>query len=305
MNVNRVVKILSVAVFVLSGVACETTFQATLLEGAPSTSLPAADGIDPMNPNVERSTELVDFDGVDTVRVEIPTGRVTVSQSNGSGGALLKVTEFIVVKELNHEVLSAFLAASTVTAERSFVDDARLDIEATLAEGLADQDIVFDVRLVIPNGANVEVFLGNGPVDVIDITGNVEIRTASGAVLVDHVDGNVVALTSERPIRAIDVTGNVRAETSEGDITLRLAPPEDGMVSATTTEGDIALIIARTTSANLRLDATDGTVSANLGGFHVDDVATGNGMLRGILNGGGLGRIEARTLHGRISFAGM
>lgn len=305
MNANRVARILLTAAFVLSGAACETTFQATLLDGNASAPSPAADGIDPMNPNVERSTETVDFDGVDTVRIEIPMGRVTVSQSNGSGGALLKVTEFIAVKGLNHEVLSALLTGSAVTAERSFVDDARLDIEATLADGLADQDVVFDVRLVIPNGANVEVFLGNGPVDIIDVTGNVEIRTANGAVLVDHVDGNVVALTSNRPIRVLDVTGNVRAETSDGDITLRLAPPADGMVSATTSEGDIALTIARTTAANLSLEATDGTVSANLGGFDVENVTTGSGMLRGVLNGGGLGRIEARTFHGRISFTGM
>ena len=114
-----------------------------------------------------------------------------------------------------------------------------------------------------------------------------------------------VFLLAGVPSAQEDSNPMVIIKTSEGDITLRLAPPEDGMVSATTTEGDIALIIARTTSANLRLEATDGTVAANLGGFHVDDVATGSGMLRGILNGGGLGRIEARTLHGQISFAGM
>jgi len=82
-------------------------------------------------------------------------------------------------------VLAGLHNQSTIIAERSFVDHWRLDIEATVAEGLADTNIVFDLHLAIPNRTNLDVFLANGPVEVIDVNGNVEIRTANGAVVVD------------------------------------------------------------------------------------------------------------------------
>lgn len=285
--------------------ACDTSVQITVPGSQESATFPAPDGIDPTDPCVERSTTLADFDGIETIRLEIPTGRVTVSQSGGSSGASLKVTEIIVIEGLGHEALAGLHTDSTVTTERSFVDSARLDIEATVATGLADEDVVFDVRLVIPKGANVEVFLGNGPVEVSDVNGNVEIHTANGAVTVDHVNGNVAAHTSNRDIQAINVVGNVQAETAEADITMRLAPPLDGEISATTTNGDISLTIAKTTAANMSLLATDGIVTANLSAFDVSSVATASGLLAGVLNGGGSGRIEARTTSGEITFTGM
>ncbi len=303
MSAIRSMGIVSIVAIILAGVACETSVYTSLVDGDPSSQLPAPDGIDPRNPHIERSTTLLDFDGIRTIRVDIPTGHVTVSQSDGSSGASLKVTEIIVAEGLSHEVLAALLSSSGITAERSFVDQSRLDIEATLAEGLAHEDIAFDVRLVIPNGANVEVFLENGPVDILEVSGNVEIRTANGAVVVDHVDGNVVARTTNRSIRVVDVLGDVQAETSDADISLRLSPPEDGVVSAVTTAGDISLSIAQTTAASLSLTAEEGVVSANLSGFELSNITTAGGLLQGVLNGGG-GRIEARTTDGEITFAG-
>ena len=296
--------VVTMTALALVGVACETTVTTSLLDGSAPSGLPSPDGIDPRNPNIERSSSWIDFDGIESIRLELPTGRVEVSQSDGSVGGMLKVTEFIAVEGLGYEVLSMLHTRSGVTAERSFVDDARLDIEATVAEGLADTDIIFDVRLVIPNGANIEIFLANGPVEVSEVSGNVEVRTANGQVVLDHVDGNVVAQTSGRPISVIDVTGSVEAQTSDADITLRLAPPPGGLVSARTTQGEIRLTISETTAASLSLTAPDGVVAANLSGFEVTNIATAGGFLGGILNKGG-GRIEAHAAGGEITFAGM
>lgn len=260
------------------------------------------DGIDPNKPNTERSTIAVAFDGVRTIRIEIPTGRVSVSQADG-GEASLKVTETILIEGLGNDLLADLLNRSTLTAERSFVDDARLDIEAALAEGLADADVAFDVRLVVPADANVEVLLGNGPVEVTDLVGNVEIRTANGPISISHVTGNVVAQTTNRPIGIQDVTGNVRAETTEAEVTLRLTPADDGLVSATTTQGAIRITVASTTQADLSLSAPDGIITANLAGFAVSNLTTGKGFLNGVLNGGG-GQIEASADQGEIEFNG-
>ncbi len=302
MSDHRLCCLLIPVLTVLSIAACNTSLDG--LSGN-SAQLPVPDGIDPNQPNTERSSLSVDFSGVKTIRIELPTGRVTVSQSTGEGDASLKVTEIIVNEGLPHDVLEGMLLGSGVHAERSFVDDSRLDIEATLAAGLADTDIVFDVRVVVPSGASIEILLANGQVDVSELTGNVEIRTQNGAVKVDHVLGNVVAQTTNRPVEISDVTGNVQVETTEANIALRLEPGPSAIVSAKTGEGLIRLAIAQTTAASLDLDASEeGTVTANLSGFSVSSLETGAGFLRGVLNSGG-GRIEAEAVDGEIEFIGM
>ena len=290
-------------VFAMAGLACDTSMQWTLPNGG-TANFPAPDGIDPRNPSTERSTMRIDFTGVKTIRIELPTGRVNVTQSDSGADAVLKVTELVLLKGLSNEVLGNLLTGSGVTAERSFVDDSRLDVEATLAEGLADADIVFDVGLVVPSGVNIEIFLGNGPVEVADLTGNIEIRTANGPVTIERVNGNVIAETSQRPIDVVDVTGNMMARTAGADITLRLSPPVNGRVSAETSEANIRLSIAQTTAATLSLNATDGIISTSLTGFSVTNITTGSGFLSGVLNGGG-GQIDATAPNGEITFVGM
>lgn len=246
----------------------------------------------------------LDFAGVKTIRVELPTGRISVTQADSGAEAVVKVTELITLQGLNYDVLTNLLTESRVTAERSFVDDSRLDIQATVAPGLADADIVFDVGLVVPGGANVEIFLDNGPVEVKDLTGNIEIRTANGPVALDGIQGHVIAETSQRPIDAVDVIGNLMARTVGADITLRLSPPKNGRVSAETSDADIRMSIAPTTAASLSLNAPNGVISTNLAGFSVTDITTGSGFISGVLNGGG-GQIEATAPNGEITFIGM
>ena len=261
------------------------------------------DGIDARNPNIERTTTTVDFAGVKTIRIDIPTGSVSVSQSGDAAQASLKVKEVILTKGLSNEAFAEKLNGSSVTAERSFVDSTRLDIEAALAEGLADADISFDVQLVITSGANVEILVGNGQVTVSGLKGNLEIHTANGAVTVSGVAGNLVAQTTLQPIDVTDVTGNVQVQTSTADISLRLSPPTGGVVSAKTSEGAVRMSVAKTTAASLSLTAAEGTIITNLAGFALSNLSTGDGFLTGILNGGG-GQIEAVTPKGQIEFTG-
>lgn len=289
----------------LAGViGCDAFSYSTLFDPDHEAGLPAPDGIDPRTPNVERTTTGLDFAGIRTVRVDLPTARVSVAQSDSAATASLRVTEMVTVSGLSAEALRDRLTNSFVSAERSFVDNARLDIEATLAPGLSDTDIVFDVRLVIPAGANLEIYLGNGPVEITDVTGNVEVRTANGVISLNRITGSVAAFTSNRPIDAAEVTGNVRTETTAADISLRLRPPVGGRISAVTVQGKIALRVAQATAAALNLTAEGGAISANLNGFAVSGVAVGEGFLTAVLNGGG-GQIEASAAGGEIAFEGF
>lgn len=266
--------------------------------------VPSTDGIDPNNPQVERTTTSLEMTDVTNIRVELPTARVYVSQSGEGTIGSIQVTKIITKEGLQKDVLTDLLSRSILTAERSFVDDARLDVEATLPKDLADTDLVFDIRLVVPISVNVEIILKNGPVEVVDIAGNVEVRTANGAVSLAGVQGNVIARTTNRGISITNTGGNVKAVTTDADISLRLDPEPEGTISAETISGNIRLTLAKTTTARLDLQSVSGSVSANLGGFTVSDVTTGGGYLQGILNGGG-GSIVARSESGEISFVGM
>lgn len=295
-----------------SALICVSTMIATLacdVSGMPASlpagsNLSAPDGIDPQNPNIERSTKSVDFSNVRTIRLELPVGRVSVTQSDGQATATLRVSEIITREGLNNEQLTDLLNRTRVTAERAFVDAERLDVEATIAPELSDEDVLFDVRLVVPAGANLEVFVGNGPVEIADLTGSVEIRTDNGMVDVKNVKGDVIAQTTQRAVSITDVTGDVSADTTEADINLRLDPGLDGRISASTTTGEIRLMVPKTTSARVMLLSESGVVTANLNGFAVTDISTSAGFLEGTLNGGG-GAIELKSLSGEISFLGM
>lgn len=303
MRIRHLSVVSLVFVLALSCPACDW-ITGTGWPADPSIDAPAADGIDPKNPNVERSTKVVDFTGVRTIRLELPTGRVSITQADGNENASIKVTEIILQGGFGNDVLKELLTKSEVTAERAFVDDTRLDVQATIAEGLTHEGIVFDVRLVVPHGANIEVLLGDGPVEVGDLTGNVEIKTADGAVDIKGVKGHVIAETSGQPVNVTDATGDVRAVTTEADITLRLSPGDGAKIIAGNTAGAINVTVARTTASSLRLTSLEGAVTANLGGFAVTDISTGDGFLEGVLNGGG-GIIEVDSVSGEISFAGM
>ena len=297
------VVILLVCLMGLAASGCQTTIS-TALPTDESANLLIPDGIDPAIPNVERTTTAVDFSGVKTIRIELPTGRVTVHQVADPALAGLRTTELVTKPGLGADAYAQMLEEAVVTASRSFVDASRLDIEAVVPESLAKTEIAYDLRLVIPVSANIEVILDSGPVVIDDLIGNVEIQTGNGAIDVQHVQGNVIAETTLRAINIGDVTGNVVATTSKDDIEVRLAPVAGAVISAITNDGDIRLAIATTTAAALSLTATDGAVSANLAGFAVSNVSTGNGLLTGILNGGG-GSIEAETTGGEIEFNGL
>ena len=96
MSGNRSLLIPLVTVVALLVIGCDMSVQVLPADQAAGQDAP--DGIDPASPNTERSTVLIKFAGVRTIRVEIPVGRVTISQSASEGDASLKVTEVIVAE---------------------------------------------------------------------------------------------------------------------------------------------------------------------------------------------------------------
>lgn len=269
----------------------------------PTQGAEVPDGIDPNAFWIERRTNALDFSGVTTMRVDIPTGRVILTIENGATPTL-KLTKTVLKPNQSKEQCADILNRATLAAERSFVDAARLEISGRVDRGIAKTDVAFDVHLTLPSSVPTQIILENGPVEAKGLSANLEIRTDNGAITLNNVIGNVVAETSKRPIEIVNVAGNIRAETSDSDVILRIAPPNGGSVFVETTNGGIDLALAPATNAALNLDAQGGTVAADLTAFRVSNLTTAADVLRCVLNDGG-GQIEARTTGGDIQLVGL
>ncbi|GJQ27943.1 MAG: hypothetical protein HBSAPP02_29750 [Phycisphaerae bacterium] len=267
--------------------------------------LPNVDGIDPRQPNIERSTRTLDFTGVRTIRVELHTARLVIEQvDSGTDEATLQVTEIITAGWLGKNDLENHLIATELRAERSFVDSARLNVTSIISQGLQPKDVAFDVKLTVPRGAGTEIYLTSGPVEILRLAANVEIATADGAILVTDAAGNIVAKTTNHPVEIRGARGNVDAVTSNADVSIRAMPSIGAQVLARTAGGNARVLVQQGFGAALKLVADGGAVSANLNGFAVSNIATAAGLLTAELNGGG-GRIEALVEGGDIEFAGI
>lgn len=273
--------------------------------GDPGPAQPAEvpEGIDPNSFWIERRTNALDFTGVTTMRIDIPTGRVILTIEDGAAPTL-KLTKTVLKPNQNKDQCADILTRSILTVERSFVDAARLEIGADLDRGIEKTDVAFDVQITLPTSVPTQIIMENGPVEAKGLAANLEIRTDNGAINLTNVIGNVVAETSKRPIEIVNVAGNIRAETSDADVVLRIAPPNGGSVFVETTNGGIDLALAPATNAALNLDAEGGTVAADLTAFRVSNLTTASDVLRCVLNDGG-GQIEARTTGGDIQLVGL
>ena len=260
------------------------------------------DGIDPRHPNVERSTTSIDFSGINTIRVELGQAEVRISQVEGNE-AILKVIELISDTTLSADDYRRLLDATSVTAQRSFVDESRLDIKAQLPAEINRNGVLFQIQLSVPQGAHMEVLLDGGPVDISSIRGNVEVDTRDGEVRLDQIVGNAIVRTSHYDVYASDISGNLDAQTSDADIELRLNPPAGARISAETSDGTARIVVGNGTSAALNLSAKNGFISTNLNGFSVSDVVSGVGEFSATLNDGS-GRIDASVTDGNIEFSG-
>jgi hypothetical protein len=298
---NRFVPVLAIGLLFASIHGCGAQPAASLAEANGAASLAVPDGIDPIHPNVERTTQTLDFSGVDTIRIELAHAELIIEQGND---ATLKVTKLISATGQSKERYQELLSATSVSAQRSFVDSSRLDVTAELPSDLLDTDVQLEVRLMLPAPANIEALLGSGGVSVTHLEGNLEIETTEGEIHIDGVYGNVVARTSNHKISVADVSGNFEARTTGGDIELRLDSKSGARIAATADGGSIRISAVLGTSAAMSLTATDGNVSANLNGFSVSNVLSGDGYFNATLNSGA-GRIEANTIGGDIEFTGI
>jgi DUF4097 and DUF4098 domain-containing protein YvlB len=135
---------------------------------------------------------------------------------------------------------------------------------------------------------NLNVETGSGRLQVADVYGRVELETGSGSAEVDRVKGQFLGLeTGGGALRlsGIDV-GQLELDSSSGRVELDLAAVyPGGSYSIDTGSGSVVVAIPPDAGLEVRADTSSGKVTHS--GLAFEQVQTGRGEFRGVLNRGG------------------
>ncbi len=152
-----------------------------------------------------------------------------------------------------------------------------------------------DLRISMPEGADVAVYLAVGRGNARDLRGNLIMHTGSGSVDVSQIVGDVELDTGSGSIDASDIEGNVSADTGSGSI--QLTNITGGRLNADTGSGHVEgtnvsvdELVVDTGSGHIRMDgltATDIMCDTGSGSVTLDllsdvrslDVDTGSGRV--------------------------
>lgn len=140
----------------------------------------------------------------------------------------------------------------------------------------------------------------NGRIEAERIAGDAELQTSNGSVVVRGVGGRTRVNTSNGGIEVRDATGDVDCATSNGSIVVNAQPPVEGIVSLVTSNGGIRATLPQTLKGSVDVSTSNGSLTTNLGNATISQAQWSKRRLAAQLNGGGTGRIHARTSNGSL-----
>ena len=153
-----------------------------------------------------------------------------------------------------------------------------------------------DLRITVPAGSDLAVYLAAGEADARDLEGNILFDTGSGSVQVTRVVGDVDVDTGSGAVFLSDIEGDVNADTGSGSIELENirasrvnADTGSGRVEGENVSADE--VVVDTGSGSIRIDglrASDIMCDTGSGSVTLDlltdvdrlDVDTGSGSVR-------------------------
>ncbi|HUU95076.1 MAG TPA: DUF4097 family beta strand repeat-containing protein [Phycisphaerae bacterium] len=173
------------------------------------------------------------------------------------------------------------------------------------AENLRDQVVLrtSNGRITLSDIAgNVRVRTSNGRVEAERIDGELYVDTGNGSVSVRALEGVCELETSNGAVEAVDVRGDISVTTSNGRIRVEAAPPEDASVILRTSNGSIHVTLPATMRGDLTLSTSNGRVSTSMDQVSLTSPSWSRRRFEAVMNGGGGGRIVARSSNGSITF---
>jgi hypothetical protein len=147
----------------------------------------------------------------------------------------------------------------------------------------------------------VDASTSNGRIHAVFITGKLQARTSNGRLIADTIDGDCQLNTSNGRIRVRKANGSVWATTSNGSIEVSATPPPAGEVVLCTSNGSITADLPPNLCGTLDIHASNGRVSTDLDNVSLTRVHWSKRSFEAEMNGGGAGRVSARTSNGSIT----
>ena len=153
---------------------------------------------------------------------------------------------------------------------RGWSDDGRRVRITGSGDGL---DAHADVRIAIPPGKRVEVYLAVGEAFVSNVDGDLRVDVASANVTADHVKGSLVVDTGSGDVRLTDAQGDASLDTGSGNIVVAGVSGKE--VNLDTGSGDVTA--ERVTADVLKIDTGSGEVTTSALRAHDVRIDTGSG----------------------------
>ncbi|HEY9425333.1 MAG TPA: DUF4097 family beta strand repeat-containing protein [Microterricola sp.] len=200
-------------------------------------------------------------DTVTSVRIDDPSGSVSVSGETGATGIRIE-------REIKYW-----------GNKRDIGPTYEVDGDELVLSGCGRRCTV-EYSIELPAGVDVSGQTENGEIELSDVN-NVEVSTSNGRIELEDVTGRVEVGTSNGRIEGSGLSGNgITAKTSNGSIELELATPQD--VRASTSNGAIVLrvpaggyeVIAETSLGGKNID-----IASDPNGEFLLDLETSNGAI--------------------------
>ncbi|HEY0156020.1 MAG TPA: hypothetical protein VGF28_01870 [Thermoanaerobaculia bacterium] len=102
-------------------------------------------------------------------------------------------------------------------------------------------------RILVPDGANVDIATDNGPLAFRDVDGTVVARASNGPLSLRNLSGNVTATTTNGPISVSGGAGNMKVRAQNGPLSVDLEGTSwrGGTLDAATQNGPLSVEIPR------------------------------------------------------------
>ena len=117
-----------------------------------------------------------------------------------------------------------------------------------------------DVRVAIPPGKRVELYLAAGRALVSNVDGDLRVDGASADVSADHVKGSLLVDTGSGDVRVSDVEGDVSLDTGSGTVTVDGVSGRDIRIDT----GSGGVTAARVRADDVNIDTGSGDVRLDL-----------------------------------------
>lgn len=127
-----------------------------------------------------------------------------------------------------------------------------------MVEGPNPHDWMAYLLIQAPNGSALDLEANNGPIGVVDFSGNVQARNHNGPISFHDVNGQVRAEVQNGPITVNGSGGDFHLSAQNGPLTIELAGNQwsGGELEGSTQNGPLTLTVPESYMSSVRVDAS-------------------------------------------------